>query len=294
MKKNKNPISRRSVERGSQPQVFSYYSNRSGSDNAGLGKLKKQVKKGFRWQLIPSFITGAVMLGGLIYASGLNTDPRVSLDKAGSTALLQNATVYESATKDSLKASIFNRSKLLINTKNIENDLLTKFPELQTAVVTVPLASRRPIVSLRAVEPRLLLVTDEGRYIIDANGRAAKAVSDDKLANELDLPIVQDQTGLKPDLGKVTLTSREVAFMSELYHQLKAKSINIESLVLPPLVNELHLQVKDQGYSVKFNLLGDARLQVGTWQALADRLSRDRINPAEYIDVRVDEKAFYK
>ena len=293
MKQNKKTNTSRRAVGGSAPQVFSYYSNRSGSD-AGLGKIKKKVRSGFRWQLIPSFIAGAVIAGSLIYASGLSTKPRLSLDKAGSKALLRAEAVYLAAAQASLKASVFNRSKLLINTKNIENDLLAQFPELETVVVTVPLASRTPVVSLRAVQPRLALNTDEGQFVIDSNGRAAVKVTDPKLVMDLNLPVVQDQTGLKPELGKVTLTGREAAFISELHHQLQTKSIVVESLVLPPLVNELHLQVKDQGYIVKFNLLGDPRTQFGSWQALRDRLARDNLAPAEYVDVRIDEKAFYK
>jgi hypothetical protein len=292
MKKDKNQnTSRRPVERNqAKSPVFSYYSNRPAS-KASVSKIKKQV---FRWQLIPSFIAGAVILGSLIYASGLNTDPRVSLDKAGPKPLLKDESVYTAAARDLLDDSIMNRSKLTINTKAIESKLLAKFPELETVVVTVPLVSRRPIVSVRAVQPSLLLVTDNGQYLIDNNGRTVLKAESPDLATKLSLPVIQDQTGISPELGKVTLTSREAAFISELYHQLQAKSVNIESLSLPPQVNALYLKVKDKPFLIKFSLTGDPRLQMGAWQAAQDRLAKDRVTPSEYIDVRVEEKVFFK
>lgn len=295
MKTQKNtPPNRRPVNRNSAPSpAFSYYGNRVSGTGPAAG-IKKKVKRSLKWQYLPSYIALAVILGSLVYASGLDMKPRVELAENTSTVLLRPTDSYQQAAERQLKRSVFNRSKLLINTKSIEAALMTEFPELKTVGLTIPLTNRQPILKLKSVEPRLMLITTSGRFVIDERGRAVAKVDTDEMAAALNLPPFQDQSGLAVSLGEVTLASREVAFISELTYQLRNKAADVESMVLPPLLNEVHLGIKNQPYYVKFNMLGDARLQAGTFIAAKARLESQGIKPAEYIDVRVDEKVFYK
>lgn len=298
MKKNKNqpPSSRRPASSGKQnAAIFSYYNNRSSSpQNVGRGRINQPRGKGFNWQLVPSFIAVAAIIGSIIYASTLSTAPLVRKSKSSPTGLLQADAVYTETAQRLLTKSIFNRSKLLIDTKHIEGQLLEAFPELQGVSITVPLTARQPIVTIKAAEPRLILRTTSGAYVIDDTGKALLKITDESVAAKLKVPTVQDETGLRVEVGKAALAPRDVSFINELAHQLQAKNIQIESLTLPALANELHLKAAGQGYLVKFNLLGDPRLQFGTYQALKQRLDGNKTKPSEYIDVRVEEKAFYK
>ncbi len=224
----------------------------------------------------------------------LDLKPRLAVENTAGAAMLQDKSVYAAAAQKHLKESIFSRSKLMINTKSIEAELLEEFPELKTVGIAIPITGRQPIVTIKAAEPRLLLTTAGGNYIIDSAGRAILKVTSLDLSSKLALPAVQDDSGLKIELGHVALTAHEAGFISELNHQLSSKSVAVDSMILPTLVNELHLRPKGQPYFVKFNLQGDARQQAGTLLATQERLNHDGIKPAEYIDVRVEEKVFYK
>lgn len=295
MKKNKQlPTSRRPIEKApASTKAFSYYSNRSSTDSNTGSRLKKEARKGLQWQLVPSFIAVLAIFVSLVYVSTLTTSPRLSV-KGPDSVLLRDQDDYTDAAQELLQESVFSRSKLSINTKSIERKMLERFPELRTVGITLPLTGRRPIVTVEAVEPRLALRTTEGVYILDNRGRAVfKALSDD-LVNQQSLPVVLDETGLEIVIGNVALSSRDTAFITELHHQLSDKKISVASLVLPPIVNELHLRILDEPYYVKFNMLGDARLQAGSLIAIREKLQGDGVKPSEYIDVRVEEKVFYK
>lgn len=295
MRKQKTPpTNRRPADKTpARAPAFSYYSSRS-TAGAKSGRLKQEVKRSLRWQLIPSFIAALVIFGSLVYVSLLDPKPRLAIEDTAGAAMLQDKSVYAAAAQKHLQASIFSRSKLLINTKSIESQLLAEFPELKTVGIAIPIAGRQPIITIKAAEPRLVLTTAEGNYIIDSAGRAVLKVTNLELAAKLGLPSLQDDSGLGVELGRVTLTAHEAGFVSELNHQLGAKSVAVDSMILPTLVNELHLRPKGQPYFVKFNLQGDARQQAGTLLAILARFNREGIKPAEYIDVRVEEKVFYK
>ncbi len=66
-------------------------------------------------------------------------------------------------------------------------------------------------------------------------------------------------------------------------------------MTLPVGTSELDVRLAGQPYSVKFNLeSGTARQQAGTFLATESKLKSQNVTPAEYIDVRVDGRAYYK
>jgi len=311
-RKNKNPIPNRQsgprqsnirqpelrrpgVRQSNNPEsnsVFSYYSNRSGASQ-NVGRLTQNVKKSFHWKFIPSFIALAAIVISGVYATTLETYPRLAQSTVSST-LLQPDTVYQTAAQKLLQKSIFNHSKLLIDTKSIEDQLLAQFPEISSASLTIPLTSRRPILAMQPVSPKFMLQTPRGAYVIDNRGRAILQPGTGHSYSELHLPAVQDESGLEVKVGSAVLPAPNVAFIEELNHQLQAKSVAVDYFQLPKVSNEVYVHLKGQPYYVKFNLMGDARVQAGTFLAVRDKLAAEKTTPAEYIDVRVEDKAFYK
>jgi hypothetical protein len=48
------------------------------------------------------------------------------------------------------------------------------------------------------------------------------------------------------------------------------------------------------GYFVKFNLHGNAREEAGAFLAVKEYLESSHKTPGEYVDVRVENRAYYK
>lgn len=272
--------------------VFSYYSSRSSTDT-NVGRLKDGVKKSFKWKFIPSFIALGAILISLGYVLSLTTNPRMSVI-GEETPLTQPLPVYQEAAERALKSSIFNRLKMIINTVSLENRLKSEFPELSEVAITIPITSRRPIVAIKAATPTVILTTNNGAFVLDSRGIViAKSASTEQFSG-LNIPVVKDESGLTLELKSGGLPPADIAFISEVVRQLTNKGVEAESLTLPAVANEFHFRPKEEGYFVKFNLQGDARLQAGTYLAVKEELAANDIKPAEYIDVRVEEKAFYK
>lgn len=293
--KNTSSRSRTPRQASEKSQIFSYYSNRPPERAAATrSAIKATASTGFRWQFVPGMIALLAIVVSFAYVLTLDTNPRLSQKAFEEPSLLQDASVYQQATQRILKQSIFNRSKALIDTKAIENQLMEQFPELAEVSITIPLTGRRPIVALRPVVPRLILRTDTGAYVLDTAGKAVLKVSSDDKAAQLNLPIVQDETGLEVTLNKSALGSNDASFITEVVHQLQAAQLEVDQLTLPAIPHELHIRVKDQPYYVKFNLQGDPAQQAGAFLAVKEQVEADRAVPAEYIDVRVDERAYLR
>ena len=101
---------------------------------------------------------------------------------------------------------------------------------------------------------------------------------------------VQDESGLEVHAGDQAVTSETVNFIDNVRRQLSDKKLAIDRLVLPAIANEVDIYIKGLPYRVKADVSGDARLQIGAFLATKE----SGVNPGEYMDVRVEEKVFYK
>ncbi len=143
--------------------------------------------------------------------------------------------------------------------------------------------------------PTLILQTIAGNaYVIDDRGRALLPASQVPQISKLSLPTVTDQSGLSIALGKVALPSSSVTYITEVVGQLRAQQLAIAALTLPAASSELDVRVSGAPYTIRFNLQGNARAEAGTYLAAIAQLNREHKVPSTYIDVRVDERAYYK
>lgn len=214
----------------------------------------------------------------------------------GRQFLLRGRDVYQEAAQDILNDSLANTTKLTINTDKIAQAMEARFPELGQVSVVLPVLGRQPTVHIQTVRPALMLASSRtgGVFLLDDSGRAVMDAAKVTDAVKRDLPVVQDQSGLPVAVGKSALPRDNVSFITEVIGQLKAKNIRVSSLVLPAGVSELDVRVEGLSYMVKFNLRGDARAEAGAFLAVKQHLERENKTPASYVDVRVDNKAYYQ
>lgn len=311
-KKKDAPRSRIRPEASSQPprreQVFSYYANRSvrvqntargaGGQQQSQEPLKRTSPRSPRWRRqVYSFGVLAVILLLVGMSLRLQTMPKVvTVDLGADQQLfLRDRKVYEAAAQRIFGSSVFNSNKLTINTKRIVTEMQREFPELVAVSVSLPVAGAQPVVYLQPAQPRLVLSTQSsGMYLLDASGRALMNATDVANLSELGVPVVTDESGIMLKQGQVALPRHAVAFMDEVAGQLRAKGIEVTSFVLPPGGNELHVRVSGAPYFVKFNTHGNAREEAGTYLAVRQQLETEHKVPREYIDVRVENRAYFR
>lgn len=292
--------------------VFSYHANsrsaRPGTGNTGrdLKAYQQESDKGpaaerrqvkVNWVKRGSiiFITILLLLF-LVNSLLLGTRPQVvSVGDARSALFLRSENVYRQAATELLSGSVFNQTKLTINTGAIAQKLQSQFPELASVTVTLSLLGHQPVIHIQAPVPVLILSSITGQsYVIDTTGRALLTPAQAPETSKLDLPVVTDQSGLAITAGHIALPSSTVGFISEVAGQLQAAHLKVTSLTLPKGTSELDVRLNGAGYFVKYNVRGSARVEAGTFVAVKQQLDAKHTTPSNYVDVRVDGRAYYK
>ncbi len=241
-----------------------------------------------RLRLVPTVVALGAILLSVAYSTTLSTVPGITF--VGDASIYRTVTEYKSGIGKVLEGSLVNKNKLTINTVAVQDSIINNFPELDVVTVGLPIIGRRPSVTLHVRTPTVILTTRTNSFVLDSTGKAV--TESKKLISSVagQLLMVQDQSGLELRVGDQALTTDAVAFMTSISAQLKAKKITIVSFTLPSGGNEIDVRLKDVAYYIKTDSAGNARIQIGDFLAARD----SGASPVEYMDVRVEEKVFYK
>ncbi len=301
-RQSNQPASRaRSPDTTPRGPVFSYYANRSvraGSSARSTEDSTPTKRPTYffkRWsKRLPSLVAIFAILVITVICLQLGNNAKiVTVGPSDGQVFMRDQSVYQAAAKKAF-TPVLDSNKLTVNANKIAADLEHQFPELKAVSVTLPFIGSQPTVYIQPATPKLLLTNQNGSYIIDTEGRALLNSSQVPNLNTLHVPVVTDQSNLSVQLGQVALPSSSVSFITEVVGQLKAKGLSVTSLVLPQGTSELQAHINGVGYYVRFNLHGNAREEAGAYLAVKQYLDSNHKTPGSYVDVRVENKAYYK
>lgn len=289
--KNKTLKGRRPASEIGRPRpAFSYYAG----DVPRVDNVKNRQRRGHKHlivtkaRLVPSVVAVGVVLFSIVFNTTLTTKPLLKF--AGEQSPYRTIDGYTEGVQKILGNAVWNRNKLTVNTHTTEAEILRTFPELDAVNVALPVVGRRPTVTAHVRMPSIILSTLTNAFILDASG---KIVADARqlVSSQRDkLQVIEDKSGLVLRPGNQALTAQTVAFILNVQVQLMDKKLAIAQMTLPIVPNEVDVRIKDQAYYIKTDSTGDARIQVGAYLAAKE----SGIEPSEYMDVRVEEKVFYK
>ncbi len=282
--------------------VFSYHTKRTASGESRRpreadGRPAQPVKRKRDYRALrylPSWLAAIAIVASFVYISGVEADPQVEIinGTSASSRLARPIEEYRQTIRDRLNANLLNKSKLSIDSRQLEREITDAFPEVDSAVMALPVLRRRPLISLRLAEPVLVLSNSSGDYAVDRSGKVIAELSAGRTRlTGSELPEVEDQTGLEVTPGDIAMASSDVAFVREVYGQLHAKGLEVEYMRLPALPAELHVKVKSDDYYVKFNFFTSARVAVGGFLAARSEAGD---KAGEYIDARIEERVYYR
>lgn len=279
------------------PSGYAYSSSRAETEvNTGRQQVRN-IKQSTTYYLqrVGLIVLLLAVVASLTNLMTLSAHPKVLPLNSNSSPFLRSLDVYESAGGKLLGKSVWNRNKLTVDAGNISQQLVAQFPELADATMTIPLASHRPLIYIKPAAPVLILNARNGSFIVADTGKALlRADSAEELA-QYKLPPVNDQSGLKLAVGHQALSGENVKFIQTIKTQLAAKGYTVESMTLPASSSQLEVRLSGQPYTVKFNLHSSkAREQAGTFLATIDYLKKHNQAPGQYVDVRVDGRAYYQ
>lgn len=296
--KKQKPDSRRRRPT-TNPAVFSYYAKGASPNDQNTGRNQTSgPSPGGRYRFRLGHIPSYLALGAILLAAGnaclLDTKPKIILIQTTGT-VHRDAKTYQDGIQDIWSNSILNRTKITVSTKEIKNDIAKQFAELADVQIELPLLGKRPTIRIVPGAPGLELVTGNGAFYVNADG-VVLARTNDLKKNQLEqIAVIHDESGIQAEPGKTILPAGQINFLQKIAAQLKAEQIAVASITLPKTAaNQADVRVDGQGYFIKFSLDTDPRQAVGTYLAAKAKLDAEGTGPAEYIDVRVPEKVFYR
>lgn len=290
-----------------QNRTFSYYAARSQADfNTGREAVQEKPplrRLPTRFQRLrkhsPWLLAGLLLVALMVYELQLSTTARVvSLARSSDAPFLQDSKVYQQAASQMFAETASNRNKLTVNAADIAARLQQRFPELQEVSISLPVIGDRPTIFVRPAEPAMVLAASNGTFIVDENGRALAEATAGTNLRRLQVPSVTDQSGLSVKLGKQVVPRSAAAFINTVATQLQAQKIGVQSMTLPVAAGELDVYIAGKPYFVKFNIQkgneDSPLVQTGTLIALLRKLEREGTAPSQYVDVRLEGRAYYK
>ncbi len=218
----------------------------------------------------------------------------IRFSKTRDTEYVKSNDEYIAGIRTILNENLTNRSKLTIDTRNVAARIREVYPEFSNVDINIPLIGTSP--SVRASIDEAVLVIDDGSSYnyVSIKGRVIGKMGKDASVAE-GLAVIYDSSTLPINLGDSYLASEEIEFITNLRAQAASTSTEIESITLPAVPRELHVRfISFPGIYIKFYTGGDANLQFGTYRAVEKHLTEEGKKPKEYIDVRVEERAFSK
>ncbi len=287
----------------SYDKKFTYRAQRAEDENntGRNAQAEKPVKKrgnGRSWlQKLGLLILMVAVIASAVNILTLTNQPKIiTLNDNKSNDFLSETSEYESAVKSILSKSLLNRSKITIDTKSISEQMSSEYPELASVSVTVPLLAHRPIVYIEPAKPVLIITTVNGSFVVADSGKAIQQIDNTALIPAYKLPVINDESGVKLQVGKEAIAPDHVSFIDTIVKQLNNRKFSITNMKLPPASSELDVSIAGQAYVIKFNLQDNTpRQQAGTFISTVEYLQKmNQPQPAKYIDVRVNGRAYYQ
>jgi hypothetical protein len=284
-------------------KTFFYHSNRSVETKqtkrqtlrSPLSTQKVSHAASYSLQRFGLLIVIIAAIVSLINVLSVSSNPTIVMLDQKQLGYLHTEAQYQQAAKKLLNSSFVNGNKITIDSSSISSELIKEFPELASVNIKIPLMGRNPIMFLTPNAVIMALTTGSGTsYAVDSNGEVLGILSAQDVSTQ-HLTDIQDESSAPIQIGQPILSSSTISFIQIVNYQVTHSNLVVSKLVLPAGASELDLYLLGHNYFVKFNLADSAPLQeVGTFLAVQHNLQVQGITPSQYIDVRVDGRAYYK
>lgn len=236
--------------------------------------------------LLALIVAVCIVLGWILYQS-------IAIPQVVANGVRQpiDQKYYASKIQDYLNGHFFERSRLTLNTQNLAAylqangcpevasvDSQTRFSGLGAAQVT--LTMRRPAISWSSAGQRLYVDGDGNAFT--KNYYAEPSVE------------VVDQTGIQAKDNQVLVSNRFLGFVGKVIGRFAAQQRVVTKVILPAsTTHQIVVELQDVKPQIKLSIDRPAGEQVEDAVRSIAYLSAKGIE-AQYIDVRISGKAYYK
>jgi len=267
----------------------------SGKKRSGSGGAKNHLAaRILTWTSITIFVgvTGYV----LFFSPVLSVS---AIQVSGTEAL--NASDVSSAVNSAIEGKylgMFNKSNIILaNSGNIKKGLTDKFRKIESVEITKRFPDKL-LVRVKERESALVFCSGDPCYVIDNNGRAyAPADFESNELGEQNLMILRDLRQKVIDMENISIDNSLLQFVADIRDRLKS-DLNIEikqEFSTPMLISgDLRVETVD-GWAIYFSkdISIDKEIEM-LKTILNNSIDKTRIADLDYVDLRLDNKVYYK
>lgn len=258
-----------------------------------LEKKRQQANTRVKRRVIVVAVT--LLLASALYQNSVRS---VQLESNASSKMQTTLKAeYEQAALTTYQQHTMLSQPWLADYAAMTTSLQEKYPEIERIQVASKLFNPKLQVTARFRTPAFTWRDARGgQQFVDKNGVLFSRNLDAHVPDGT-LIAIEDQSGVVLEEGSTVLTQNLMQFVGQLHNKLQplyAEGNGVEQVVVPRSTREVRIKVANNPYSIKFNTTRDVNEQVGELKVILDHLRANGITPAEYIDLRVAHKAFYK
>lgn len=182
----------------------------------------------------------------------------------------------------------FGGNALAINTGALAGYLEDEEPAIKEAKVS---HSGLQTLKIEIIErrPSLNWKSNNSVYLLDGDG----TVIGPSVGEYTKLPTITDSTNLPVEEGKRVVPAAFIAFCLSFLNRIGEAGLQAESVSVPESTSELWVKTT-KGYTLKLDTTRSVESTITALKTVQNELTRTKKTPKEYIDLRIESKAYYK
>jgi len=191
--------------------------------------------------------------------------------------------------------SVLNYRNIFSATKNkIKNDLLKKFPQILELEVKRNLIKREIKIIIKEREEFGIVCQENTQncFYIDKKGVILKEAP--QTSGSLVI-LIKDYSNRDYKIGEKIFEEKIMNFIGEtkefLFSEVNLKVLDFDILSFPP--DDLKI-ITNEGWYILFNLQKRAGDQLSALKAVLDEKIKDTRKDLEYVDLRIENRVYYK
>ncbi|OYX43412.1 hypothetical protein B7Y94_01740 [Candidatus Saccharibacteria bacterium 32-49-12] len=251
------------------------------SERLALWQLRQKRRKLVAW--LAGLIAAIGLIGFLI--SQLVVSVAVESPGVGR----DDVSIYAGILKEYYSTRPIERLRFMTDRPAMQLFFQERAPEVQSVRVVGGGGLAKGVLQVSFRQPTLKWAVGGKSYFVDSLG-----ITYEK--NYFDDPgvSVDDQSGLSPDLGQEIINRRFLSFLGQAIALLREDGIIINQTILPPeTIRQVELRVEGRPYRIKMTVDRGVEEQVAEAVHALKFIDERGLSP-EYVDVRVDQRVFYK
>lgn len=210
-----------------------------------------------------------------------------SISVSGNSAVPQQR--ITGLAEESLRLQFFGRNTALADSAAVENYLEKAEPALKNVTVKKRLPGKLEII-VQERQPGLNWKTGETVYLLDVDGTVIGPTKG--LYSRL--PVIIDSSNVPVKPGQQAVPTGFITFCTVFLGNLTpATGLKAGEITVGQSTSELYVKT-DRGFTLKLDTTRPAGDEIADLKAVMKELARAKKSPAQYIDLRVENKAYYK